>query len=59
MDRKYLGTWYVKIMKRIDGAVEYGMVLGGITDHTHSNILYNQMDGEHKCHKNIKPFYEK
>ena len=46
-------------MKKIDGAVEYGMVLGGITDHTHSNILYNQMDGEHKCHKNIKPFYEK
>ena len=47
-------------MKKIDGAVEYGMVLGGITDHTHSNILYNEMDdGEHKCHKNIKPFYEK
>ena len=25
-------------MKKIDGAVEYGMVLGGITDHTHTQI---------------------
>ena len=46
--------WYVKIIKKIDGPVKYGMVLEGITVITHSNILYRKTYSELQC-DNIIP----